>query len=97
MPRLKRISARFQFLVSDGTPDHLAGVEGVRIEDRAGLPLPALESLRSAVAAQNTLQSAVRWAMGQGYLLLDVIDQDEFTRDVVFEMQSEQYLVYDAT
>lgn len=35
--------------------------------------------------------------MAQGYLLLDVIDQDEFTRDVVFEMKAQQYLVYDAT
>jgi len=35
--------------------------------------------------------------LAKGYRLLDVIDQDEFTRDVVFEMEPEQYLVYDAT
>ncbi len=67
------------------------------IEDRAGLSPEALSSLRRAVAAQNTLQSAVRWALAQGYRLLDVIDQDEFTRDVVFEMEAQHYLVYDAT
>ncbi len=67
------------------------------IDDRAGLPPRVLASLTSAVAVQNTLQAAVRWAFGQGYQLLDVIDQDEFTRDVLFEMQPEQYLVYDAT
>ncbi|MGH1344051.1 MAG: hypothetical protein ACRBN8_21005 [Nannocystales bacterium] len=67
------------------------------IEDRAGLPAQALTSLRRAVAVQNTLQSAVRWALAEGYRLLDVIDQDEFTRDVVFEMGAQQYLVYDAT
>ncbi len=67
------------------------------IDDRAGLPRAALASLRKAVADQNTLQSAVRWALAGGYRLLDVIDQDEFTRDVVFEMGSQRYLVYDAT
>ncbi len=73
------------------------GVEGFPIEDRAGLPPEAMTALRKAVEAQNTLQTAVRWALAEGFRLLDVIDQDEFTRDVVFEMEPEQYLVYDAT
>lgn len=95
--RPRRISRRFHFLVSEPARDHLVWVDLFPIEDRAGLPPRTLISLRSAVASQNTLQSAVRWALGNGYRLLDVIDQDEFSRDVVFEMQSDQYLVYDAT
>ena len=79
------------------TRRHIVEVDVFPIEDRAGLSPRALTSLRSAVATQNTLQSAVRWALARGYRLLDVIDQDEFTRDVVFEMEPEQYLVYDAT
>lgn len=67
------------------------------IEDRAGLSAEALHTLRTAVQHQNTLQSAVRWAFAEGYRLVDVVDQDEFTRDVIFEMRPGLYLVYDAT
>ena len=67
------------------------------IEDRAGLSPAALRDLRSAVAKQNTLQSAVRWAFAAGYQLVDVVDQDEFTRDVVFQAGPQHFLVYDAT
>jgi len=67
------------------------------IDDRAGLPTETRSSLERVVSAQTTLQSAVRWAFSEGYRLLDVIDQDEFTRDVVFDMNDDLYLVYDAT
>lgn len=69
----------------------------IRVDDRAGLDARALATLQAAVDQQNTLQSAVRWALGRGYTLVDVLDQDEFTRDVVFEIGAERYLVYDAT
>ena len=67
------------------------------IDDRAGLDEEALATLQVAVDRQNTLQAAVRWALGLGFRLVDVLDQDEFTRDVVFEMGPDRYLVYDAT
>ena len=67
------------------------------IDDRAGLSCEALSALRTAVDQQNTLQAAVRWALDRHYALLDVIDQDEFTRDIVFHMGADLYLVYDAT
>lgn len=69
----------------------------LRIDDRAELSEEALATLRAAIERQNTLQAAVRWALGRGYTLVNVVDQDEFTRDVIFEMGPEQYLVYDAT
>lgn len=67
------------------------------IDDRAGLSPEALSTLRAAVDLQNSLQAAVRWALARHYALLDVIDQDEFTRDIVFHMGADLYLVYDAT
>lgn len=91
------MTARCHGLVSGRAWVQVEEVEPFPIEDRVGLPPAALTSLRTAVASQNTLQSAVRWALARGYRLLDVIDQDEFTRDVVFEMAPQQHLVYDAT
>lgn len=67
------------------------------IDDRAELDEEELATLQAAVVRQDTLQAAVRWALGSGYTLVNVLDQDEFTRDVIFEMSPEQYLVYDAT
>jgi hypothetical protein len=67
------------------------------VEDRAGLSPADLRELRWAVRQQNTLQSAVQWAFAEGYTLVDVIDQDEFTRDIVFRCGPQRYLVYDAT
>ncbi len=69
----------------------------VPIDDRAGLPRDELEELRVAIEAQPTLQAAVRWALARGLALVDVVDQDEFTRDVVFGWTDDTYLVYDAT
>jgi siroheme synthase (precorrin-2 oxidase/ferrochelatase) len=72
-------------------------VTDLRIDDRAELDEEELATLQAAVVRQNTLQAAVRWALGSGFTLVNVLDQDEFTRDVIFEMSPEQYLVYDAT
>ncbi len=67
------------------------------IDDLAGASPEVLRDLRAALEDDSSLQSAVRWAFAKGYDLLDVIHQDEFTRDLVFRIAADRYLVYDAT
>jgi hypothetical protein len=54
--------------------------------------LSELESLR-------TLEQAMHWAASQKpqARLLDVVTQDEFTHDVVFEAAPNVFLVFDTT
>jgi len=57
------------------------------------------ESLEGAAAVHETLEQAFRWALQQTPRLLpaDVVIQDEYTHDVLFEASDGSCLVFDAT
>ncbi len=68
------------------------------IEDRVGLSSDLRAQLEEAVQQQGTLSDVVRWmARVGGMELLLVVEQDEFTNDVVLQWCDGLYLIYDCT
>jgi len=51
------------------------------------------------VASQRTLEDVVRWgfAMRPPRRIVNVLVQDEYTHDVIVELDDEHFLVYDTT
>ncbi len=71
---------------------------GVPISDRVGLQAELREQLAQAVQQQATLSDVVAWmAQVGGMELLSIVEQDEFTSDVVLRWRADLFLVYDCT
>lgn len=56
-------------------------------------------SVVAMVASQRTLEDVVRWSLVSRppRRIVNVLVQDEYTHDVVVELDGEHYLVYDTT
>lgn len=67
------------------------------VTNRAGIGTGELESIIERVAEHATLERVVRWAIGTGRDIRQVVKQDEFTQDVVVTYERALYLVYDST
>lgn len=68
------------------------------LDDRVGLPAPRRAELERALAEHATLSDVVRWmAEVGGVELVSIVEQDEFTNDVVLRWSDGLYLVYDCT
>lgn len=67
-------------------------------EDRAGLTSTRAKTLAAVAARQHMLHEVVSWmgALSPTPELVTVIDQDEFTNDVVLRLE-DCWLSYDST
>ncbi len=59
----------------------------------AALPEPELQALRARVSRH----SALRLALEDGLSMVESVPMDEFTRDVIFRLGDDRWLVYDTT
>ena len=75
----------------------MASSRVVPIIDAVGPPLSP--DIRAAVERQVTPGDVVKWGLSQSppRSPVEIVTQDEYTHDAVFELQSECYLVYDTT
>jgi|RhiMethySRZTD1v2_1073278.scaffolds.fasta_scaffold1547210_1 hypothetical protein len=67
------------------------------LTNRAGIDAGEHESISERVAEHATLERVVRWAIGTGRDIRQIVKQDEFTQDVVVTYEGALYLVYDST
>lgn len=69
------------------------------LRDLAGLSAPQLEELQRAVAGHRMLEHVARWGYAQTPFveIRDVVEQDEFTHDVIVPLPDGLVLVYDST
>lgn len=79
--------------------DYVHRVSQAIIDNRANLDAAALEALEHAVADHTTLEKVVRWAMfrSPSRLIDTVVQQDEYTLDVLVPIEDGLCLVYDTT
>jgi hypothetical protein len=54
------------------------------------------EELQAAAEGLRTLEEVMRWGLGRGHSLVEVVAQDEFTNDVIFAAPP-GWLVFDTT
>ena len=75
----------------------MASERRVPILEAGGPPLDA--KLSAALSRQVTLGDVMKWglALSPPRGPLEVVTQDEYTHDVVFEVAGDCYLVYDTT
>ena len=71
--------------------------EALRVDRREGVGETQALALEEAVAGHSSLERVVRWAMMRGQLIDTVIQQDEYTLDVVVPAGDGLFLVYDTT
>lgn len=71
----------------------------VPLIDRAGLPAEGLAALAAEVAGHTTPEKVVRWGYARQPVaeITDVVEQDEYTHDVLVPLGERLVLVYDAT
>jgi hypothetical protein len=69
------------------------------LTDHAGLDDPEFARLQSVVSRQGMLHDVIAWfaVTAPTPTLISVVDQDEFTNDVVVRVRDGVYLVYDCT
>jgi hypothetical protein len=68
------------------------------VDNLARLPREELEELEAAVQDHTTLEKVVRWAMLRARVIEGVVEQDEYTLDVIVPIDDEgRCLVYDTT
>ena len=64
----------------------------------ADLSAERFEELVRAVADHHTLERVIRWSIARGLMVSDIIQQDEYTQDVVLPLdEGTLHLVYDCT
>ena len=70
----------------------------IPLHDSAGLPGAEAAALRGRVAAQPTLADVLRWAAAQSppVSIAEIVTQDEYTHDVLIELEPRLCLVFDA-
>jgi hypothetical protein len=71
----------------------------VPVENQAGLPDEAFDSLRAVLEQHTTLQRALIWFFSQRPPLApaDVIPQDEFSYDLLIRYEGASWLSYDTS
>jgi len=71
----------------------------VRTPRTVGPPVPARrrEQLEAFVAGQHTTEHVVRQVEAEGLELVDIVQMDEFTLDLVVRVDPSLWLVYDTT
>ena len=70
---------------------------GMVVVNRAELGAQVLDGIAEVVASHASLERVVRWAIGAGRDIRQIVKQDEFTQDVVVSYEGTLYLVYDST
>jgi len=54
-------------------------------------------ALERALAPVATLHDLIEWGLARGWMITDVVIQDEFTHDVVMPAGDGRVLVFDST
>jgi hypothetical protein len=69
------------------------------VHDAAGLDPDALAAVAASLPSVRTLRSLLAWGRtaARGGKPVDVVTQDEFTHDVVFEVSAGRFLAFDTT
>jgi hypothetical protein len=69
------------------------------LENRAGLSSDEADALARTLAGHVTLQEVVVWGLAQRppRVAVGVIQQDEYTHDVIIPYGGDRFLVYDTT
>ena len=73
--------------------------DAILVEDRANLPAPAFDAIRSAIGEHSTMERALAWFFAQAPTLApdDLIAQDEFSYDLLVPYRDRLYLSYDTS
>jgi len=74
-------------------------MNGIPFRDHAGLEPMVLNRLEAEHRDLTTLERVLDWGRDRTppVRVLEVIAQDEYTHDVVMQLESARYLVYDTT
>lgn len=69
----------------------------MRLENRAGLDEDPRAALEEELAPLASLHQLIQWGLARGWMVSDVVVQDEFTHDVVMPVDGGRHLVFDTT
>lgn len=69
------------------------------VTDLSNLDASALAAIEAVVSGQRDLKAVLDWCLGQNPPMLDaaVVEQDEFSHDLIVPWSDGRYLVYDVT
>lgn len=73
--------------------------EQLHVANASGLPAERFERVAASLRHHTSLQSVLEWCRAQSPPkdLSAVVVQDEYTHDIVLELEGELFAVYDAT
>jgi hypothetical protein len=71
----------------------------IPVHDESGLTLARLATIRAAVQLLPTLGDVLTWSRAgtRSRQPTDIVTQDEYTHDVVFDLDGEVFLAFDTT
>lgn len=69
------------------------------VTDLSNLDASALAAIEAVVSGQRDLKAVLDWCLGQHPPMLEaaVVEQDEFSHDLIVPWSDGRYLVYDVT
>ena len=71
----------------------------IPVHDEAGLPAERIAGIRAAMQPLPTLGDVLAWSRvaTRSRQPVDIVTQDEYTHDVVFDLDGATWLVFDTT
>lgn len=71
----------------------------IPVHNEGGLSAERMASVHAAVQPLRTLGDVLAWSRSatRSHQPIDIVTQDEYTHDVVFELPDELYLAFDTT